>query len=82
MPAETTALLDRILANIINPLIMLMIGIAVVYFLWGVFDFVREAENSDKRKEGGMRMLYGVLGIFIMVTAYGILNLIIGTVRQ
>jgi hypothetical protein len=79
---DYNTLLKSILVNIVNPLVTLMVGVAVLYFLWGVFDFVRNAESSEKRKVGGMHMLWGALGIFIMVTAYGVLNLIIGTVRQ
>ena len=82
LPGATTALLQRILDNIVNPLVMLMIGIAVIYFLWGVFEFIRNAESSEERKKGGMHMLYGALGLFVMVTAYGILNLILGTIGK
>ena len=77
----TDQLLSNILANIINPLITVMMGVAVVYFLWGVFQFVRNAESPDKRKEGGMHMLWGIIGLFVMISAYGILNLILGTIR-
>lgn len=79
---DYNALLEKILEHIGNPLVTLMIGLAVVYFLWGVLVFVRNAENPEERKKGGTHMLFGALGIFIMVTAYGVLNLIIGTVRQ
>jgi hypothetical protein len=78
-PAYT--LLQKILTNIINPIITLMMAVAVIFFLWGVFDFVRNADSSDKRKEGGTHMLWGAIGLFIMVTAYGILNLILGTIK-
>ena len=82
VPAATVSLLQRILVNIVNPLITLMVAVALIYFLWGVFEFVRNAESSEERKKGGMHMLYGALGLFIMLTAYGVLNLIVGTVRQ
>ncbi len=78
----TDTLIQNILDNIVNPLVLLMIGLAVVYFLWGVFEFVRNAESSEERKKGGMHMLYGALGLFIMVTAYGILNLILRTIGK
>jgi hypothetical protein len=78
---STKQLLENILSNIINPLVTLMVGVAVIYFLWGVFEFIRNAESSEERKKGGMHMLYGAIGLFIMVTAYGIISLIIGTVR-
>lgn len=78
----TDTLIEKILDNIVNPLVLLMIGLAVVYFLWGVFEFVRNAESSEERKKGGTHMLYGALGLFIMVTAYGILNLILRTIGK
>lgn len=75
------SLIDNILTFIVNPIVLLMIGVAVLYFLWGVFQFIINAESPDKRKEGGMQILFGVIGLFIMVTAYGIVNLILGTIR-
>lgn len=79
----TTAenLINSILENIVNPIIILMLAVAVLIFLWGVFEFIRNAESPEDRKTGGKHMLFGAIGLFIMVTAYGILNLIINTVR-
>ncbi|MEI6190953.1 MAG: hypothetical protein WCP24_01120 [bacterium] len=81
-PISTNDLIQNILTNIVNPLILLMVGVAVIFFLWGVFDFIRNADNPEKRKEGGMHMLFGALGLFIMSTAYGVLNLILGTIGK
>jgi uncharacterized membrane protein YidH (DUF202 family) len=78
----TDALIKGILDNIVNPVITLMIALAIIYFLWGMFNFIRNAESSDERKKGGMNMLWGALGLFIMVTAYGVLNLILGTIGK
>ena len=79
MAPET--LLQKILTNIVNPLVTLMVAVAVLVFLWGVFQFIRNAESSDERKKGGMNMMWGAIGLFIMVTAYGVLNLILGTIK-
>ena len=81
-PIDTNTLIQNILTNIVNPLILLMVGVAIIYFLWGVFEFVRNADSSEERKKGGDHMLYGALGLFIMVTAYGVLNLILGTIGK
>jgi len=74
-------LLKSIFVNIMNPLIALMIAFAVLYFLWGVFQFIRNAESPEERKKGGLHMLYGVVGLFLMVTAYGVVRLIVQTIR-
>jgi len=81
-PIATDTLIQKILDNIVNPMITLMIGVAVVVFLWGVFEFVQSAESPDGRKKGGMHMLFGAIGMFIMVTSYGILNLILGSIGK
>jgi hypothetical protein len=59
-----------------------MVVVSVVVFLWGVFQFIRNAESSEERKKGGLHILWGSVGLFIMVTAYGILNLILGTIGK
>ena len=79
---DTNTLIQNILTNIVNPLVILMVGVAVIFFLWGVFEFIRNADSSEERKKGGMHMLYGALGLFIMSTAYGVLNLILGTIGK
>ena len=75
-----TGYITNILTQIVNPIIALLVGIAVLVFLWGVFEFVRNAESSEERKKGGLHMLWGAIGLFIMSSAYGIMNLIIGTI--
>ncbi len=78
---DPDTILKGIIDNIINPAIYLLMAVAVMYFLWGAFQFVRNADSSDERKKGGLNMMWGVIGLFIMVSAYGILNLIVTTVR-
>ncbi len=80
-PIGTDALITKILENIVNPIITLMVAVAIIIFLWGVFQFIRNADGSEDRKTGGLHILWGAVGLFLMVTAYGVLNLIIGTIR-
>jgi len=75
-------LLSSIATNILDPLIGLMAVIALLYFLWGVLQFIRNAESSEERKKGGQHILWGVIGLFIMISAYGIINLILGTLGK
>lgn len=77
--AENTAfdkLINKILENIVNPIILLLMALAVVYFLYGVLIFIQNADNPDMRQEGYNHMIWGIIGIFIMVSAFGIKNLI------
>ncbi|MBU0611817.1 pilin [Patescibacteria group bacterium] len=64
---------------IINPLILLLFALALAYFLWGVFEFLSNQENEEKKTTGKKHMLWGVIGITIMMGVWFILNVILNT---
>jgi uncharacterized membrane protein YidH (DUF202 family) len=69
-------LLTKIEKLIINPIIGLLIAIGVIVFLWGVIEFIAGADSEEKRKTGKNHILWGVVGLFIAVSAFGIMNLL------
>jgi len=71
--------LDKVVVQIINPIILLLTAVAFVVFLWGVFEFVLRAGDATKREEGKKAILWGLVGFVVMFGAYGILNLALGT---
>ena len=72
--------INKIGENILNPLIYLMFGVASLTFAWGVYVFLANLDNEEKRKEGGWAMLWGVLGMSIMLGAKGIVAVIKETI--
>ena len=70
--------LGKIVVQIINPIILLLSAGAFVVFLWGVFEFVRNAGNATKREEGQKAILWGFVGLVIIFGAYGIINVAMG----
>ena len=69
-------LLSKINTQILNPIIGLLIAIAVVFFLYGVLEFIMGADNAEKRETGKQHMIWGIIGLFIMVAVFGIMNLL------
>lgn len=61
---------------IVNPLIILMFAAALVYFLYGVFEFLMNADQADEREIGKSHMLWGIVGMFIMFAVFAILNIV------
>ncbi len=74
------AFIHRVNQVIINPIILLLFSVAVIYFLWGVFKYVKDSESSDARAEGRQHMIYGVFGMFIMISVFGIINIVLNTI--
>src|SRR6056297_3448678 len=70
---------DQINTYILFPLITLLSAIAFLYFLWGAFEYIRNADNDQGRQTGRSHMIYGVIGLTVMISAYAILNIAAGT---
>ncbi|HEY4483111.1 MAG TPA: pilin [Candidatus Paceibacterota bacterium] len=67
---------DGVLYSIINGLIVLVAGLALLYFIWGVVVFISKSGESEGRKEGRSKMIWGIVGLFVMVSVWGLVNLI------
>ena len=68
-------LLNGVIREIINPVVAILFTAAIVVFFWGMIQFVYSAGDDTKRNLGKQHMLWGVIGVFIMLSAYGILTL-------
>ncbi|MEM9336547.1 MAG: hypothetical protein AAGA35_01695 [Patescibacteria group bacterium] len=64
---------------ILFPIIFLLSTVALFVFLWGGFLFVANANNETAREEGRRRMLWGIIGLLVMVSAYALLSVFAGT---
>jgi uncharacterized membrane protein YidH (DUF202 family) len=77
------ASLDSFIANvnttIINPLILFLFALAIVYFLYGVFEFIMNQENEEKKTAGKSHIVWGIIGITIMMGVWTILNILLNT---
>lgn len=71
--------LGKVSEYILNPLILLAFAIAFLLFFYGVFQFVRSETADSGREQGKRKIFYGLIGMFIMFSAYGIINLILST---
>jgi hypothetical protein len=78
---DALKLIHGINQYIINPIIALMFAAAVLVFLFGLLEyFVAKDNSSSARETGRNHMLAGVIGIFIMISVFGIINVILNTV--
>ncbi len=64
---------------ILNPIIKLLFLVALVVFIWGVFLYMKGADNDKDRTTGRRHMLWGLFGMFIMISVFGIMAVIMGT---
>jgi hypothetical protein len=79
MPENANQLVRSINEFIINPIIVLLFIVAMVYFLWGLIAFIKDSGSADGRTKGGDHIMWGLIGMFIMVSVFFILNLLMNT---
>ena len=76
---EINTFFGKVTSFINDILIPLVFAIALLMFIWGVFQFfILGGADEDKRKEGRQLMLYSIIGFVLMVSIFGIVNLIAG----
>lgn len=73
------AFIGKVDTLIINPLIAFLFALAIVFFLYGVLEFLMNQENDEKKTTGKSHMLWGIVGITIMLGVWGIMNIILNT---
>lgn len=76
---EAQAFVDKINTIILFPTIALLTGIAFLVFIWGAFQYFMHADNDQAREAGAKHIMYGIIGLVVMVSAYTILTIAAGT---
>lgn len=73
------SLLNGIVYTILQPIVVLMFAVALVMFFWGIVQFVATSNTDEGRETGKKNIMYGIIGMFIMFSVYGIIGIISGT---
>ena len=61
-------------------LVPVIFAIAFIVFLWGVYRYlILGAASEEKRQEGQKFIMYGLIGFFLMISVWGIVNLLINS---
>ncbi len=71
-----------LIINVINNvLVPVLFAVAFIVFLWGAFNtFILGQGSEDVKEKGKSLMLYGLIGFFVMVSIWGLVNILTGTV--
>ena len=81
MESVVDKIVGTLMTHFLNPVIYLLISLTFMYFFWGLAIFIFNADNQDKRIEGRQHMIWGVFGIFVILSVWGIINFIDSTVK-
>ena len=66
--------LVNILVDLIDTAIPVLVSAAVLVFFWGLAKFIRNSGNEKSHTDGRNLMIWGVIGLFVMVTVWGLVR--------
>jgi hypothetical protein len=73
----TLCTIINLIVGYLNQVLVLLIGLSVVTFTWYVFKyFVKPNENRD---EAGKYVMYSLIGFFVILSMWGLVNILQGT---
>ena len=70
-------IINKITTQILNPVVILLFVLATIMFLWGVIQYVIGSQgDTGKLEKAKSVILYGIIGMFIMASAWGIVGIL------
>ncbi len=58
---------------IVDPILLVIFAAGFFMFMWGLFQFMLNISRGEDTSDGKRHMIYGTLGMLIMVSVYGII---------
>lgn len=67
----------RKINDIIGAGVPFLVGLAVLFFVYGIIGYIRNADNEEKRTEARLFILWGIIGIFVIASLWGLVNILV-----
>lgn len=79
MLASLDSFVQTIKTELINPILRFLFPLAILLFLIGVVQFIINSDSPEGRTTGIRHIIWGIVGIVIMLGVFSIINLL-GTI--
>lgn len=68
-----------IVMDILSQMVIILVAFAVIFFLYGILKYITAGDDEEKRTKMKNVMIYGIIGLFVMISFWGIVNILINT---
>jgi uncharacterized membrane protein YidH (DUF202 family) len=65
--------------RVVNYIVPFLVGLAVLVVIYGVFSFISNAADEEARANAKHFIIWGVIGIFIMLSVWGLVTILENT---
>ncbi|MDP3996519.1 MAG: hypothetical protein Q8P86_02400 [bacterium] len=67
------------LNRLLNILFPFIVGLAVFVIIFNIFIYITQGANEEKRKEAAKYITFGIIGVFLMLSLWGIILILVNT---
>jgi hypothetical protein len=64
------------LGDFIEQLVPIVIALGVLFFIWGLVQFIFASGDEAAKDEGKRKMIWGVIALFVIVSVWGLVALL------
>lgn len=72
---------NYIISTLITPLFSLLLGAAVVFFLWNMMGIYQKSDQPEELAEVKKKAMWGIIAITVMVSMWGLVNFVTGSLK-
>ncbi|MES3005423.1 MAG: hypothetical protein V4664_00560 [Patescibacteria group bacterium] len=69
----------KLVLDVINGLVQLVLVLALLFFVYNIFKLVFAGGDEKSRTEAKTFMFYGIIALFVMVSVWGLVNILTST---
>lgn len=64
------------LNRIINYVVPFLVGLAVLFVIYGIFSFISSAGDEEARATAKQFIIWGIIGVFLMLSVWGLVTIL------
>ena len=76
LAAETLDNVVGTVGGIIGALTPIVVALALLFFFWGLAKYILNAGDEAAKAEGRMIMIWGIIALFVMVSVWGLVQVL------
>lgn len=77
--AQTVGTILEKISDILNITIPVLMILATLVFLWGIITYITASGDEEKLKGARMYIIWGLIGLFVMVAVWGLVQVLLNT---
>ena len=73
------SVMDKFWTVIVSPAILIVLALGFLLFVYGLVEFLWKLNEGGDNSEGKQHMIWGIVGVLVMFSVYGILDMLDST---